>query len=53
MNQEAKVNPYNGIYDAANAKYKLDYAYRVVADHARMCAVCIADGTYPQTKYGT
>lgn len=48
--QETKVEPYNGIYDATDSRYNLDYAYRVLADHARMCSVCIADGMYPQTK---
>lgn len=49
--QEAKITPYSGTYNANDAKYELDYAYRVIADHTRMCAVCIADGMYPQTKY--
>ncbi|XP_031619988.1 alanine--tRNA ligase, mitochondrial isoform X2 [Contarinia nasturtii] len=51
IHKESKMRPYSGIFDAADSRYDLDYAYRVVADHARMCSVCIADGMYPQTNY--
>ncbi|XP_055315082.1 alanine--tRNA ligase, mitochondrial [Sitodiplosis mosellana] len=51
IHKESKIAPYSGIYDEADPKYDLDYSYRVVADHARMCSVCIADGMYPQTNH--
>lgn len=44
------MTPYSGTFDKTNSNYELDYAYRVVADHTRMCSVCIADGLYPQTR---
>lgn len=47
------MTPYSGIYNTMDSRYALDYAYRVLADHTRMCSVCIADGMYPQTRYAT
>lgn len=49
--QETKMPAYTGIYDQTDNRYPIDYAYRVLADHVRMCSICIADGMYPQTKY--
>lgn len=49
--KETKMSAYSGIFDQSDARYELDYAYRVVADHTRMCSVCIADGMYPQIRY--
>lgn len=48
--KEAKMPAYSGTFDPSNKMYPLDYAYRVVADHARMCSISIADGLYPQVK---
>lgn len=50
ISKEAKVPPYSGTFDTTNKMYPLDYAYRVVADHARMSSISIADGLYPQVK---
>lgn len=50
MSKESKVPPYTGTFDASDKNYQLDYAYRLVADHARMSSICIADGLYPQSK---
>lgn len=41
---------YAGIYDPRDVRFALDRDYRVLADHARMIAVCIADGVYPNFK---
>lgn len=38
--------PYGGQTGAAD-RGKVDTAYRVVADHVRTLAVCIADGVHP------
>lgn len=46
--QNAKgVDPYAGRYGADAA---LCTAYRRLADHARMIAVCLADGAFPATR---
>lgn len=50
MSKESKLPPYTGTFDPSDRNYPLDYAYRLVADHARMCSICIADGLYPQAK---
>lgn len=38
------MGPYGGSVGPAA---RVDMAYRVVADHVRALAVCIADGVYP------
>lgn len=48
--KETKAPVYSGTFDVSNSSYPLDYAYRLVADHARMCSISIADGLYPQVK---
>lgn len=47
----AKTAPYKGTYDLNSKHYQLDLAYRILSDHSRMMAICIADGMYPDTKY--
>lgn len=44
--QRSKVAPYGGRMGAA-PDAQVDRAYRVVADHVRTLAVCIADGVHP------
>uniref|UniRef100_UPI00358FBFE6 alanine--tRNA ligase, mitochondrial-like isoform X2 n=1 Tax=Myxine glutinosa TaxID=7769 RepID=UPI00358FBFE6 len=46
IEQEAMVRPYEGRENEDDA-YRIDMAYRVVADHVRALTVCIADGVYP------
>lgn len=48
--KESKTPAYSGVFDEYDSKYELDFAYRLVADHTRMCSVCIADGMYPKQK---
>lgn len=45
--QVAKSPEYKGIYNPNDNNYELDVAYRVLADHARMASICIADEMYP------
>ena len=44
--QVSRCGPYGGRV-AAGVEGRVDMAYRVVADHIRTLAVCIADGVYP------
>lgn len=44
------MTPYGGTFDQSHPNYELDVAYRVLADHARMCTICIADGMFPELK---
>ncbi|XP_029374731.1 alanine--tRNA ligase, mitochondrial isoform X2 [Echeneis naucrates] len=46
IHQRSKVGPYGGRTGAAD-QAKVDMAYRVVADHIRTLAVCMADGVHP------
>lgn len=46
IHQRSKVGPYGGRTGDADGG-KVDTAYRVVADHVRTLAVCIADGVHP------
>ncbi|XP_056266871.1 alanine--tRNA ligase, mitochondrial [Pseudoliparis swirei] len=46
IHQRSAVAPYGGQTGAAD-RGKVDTAYRVVADHVRTLAVCIADGVHP------
>uniref|UniRef100_H3CHJ7 alanine--tRNA ligase n=1 Tax=Tetraodon nigroviridis TaxID=99883 RepID=H3CHJ7_TETNG len=46
IQQRSKAGPYGGGVGPAGAG-RVDVAYRVVADHVRALAVCIADGVYP------
>lgn len=46
IQQRSKVGPYAGRTGDADGG-KVDTAYRVVADHVRTLAVCIADGVHP------
>lgn len=45
--QVAKTPDYKGIYNPNLDSYELDVAYRILADHARMMSICIADEMYP------
>jgi len=40
--------PYSGDFRHAN---RLDWGYRVLADHARMLTVCMADGVFPHQNH--
>ena len=40
--------PYSGSFDPGN---EVDFAYRAVADHMRMLAVCVADGAHPDSNH--
>ncbi|XP_029448748.1 alanine--tRNA ligase, mitochondrial isoform X2 [Rhinatrema bivittatum] len=46
IQQGSRAPPYQGLLGKADAGH-LDMAYRVVADHVRTLAICIADGVYP------
>ncbi|KAK0141404.1 Alanine--tRNA ligase, mitochondrial [Merluccius polli] len=46
IHQVSRCGPYGGRV-AAGVEGRVDMAYRVVADHIRTLAVCIADGVYP------
>ncbi|XP_032419033.1 alanine--tRNA ligase, mitochondrial isoform X2 [Xiphophorus hellerii] len=46
IHQRSKAAPYGGRMGAA-PDAQVDRAYRVVADHVRTLAVCIADGVHP------
>ncbi|XP_014865593.1 PREDICTED: alanine--tRNA ligase, mitochondrial isoform X2 [Poecilia mexicana] len=46
IHQRSRVGPYGGRMGAA-PDAQVDRAYRVVADHIRTLAVCIADGVHP------
>lgn len=45
-----KAPPYRGCYDLNSESYDLDRDYRILVDHVRMIATCIADGVYPNFK---
>lgn len=42
-------SPYTGSFSGDD--YKRDTSYRILADHSRMIAVCLADGMFPEQKY--
>ncbi|CAG9789503.1 unnamed protein product [Diatraea saccharalis] len=44
------VDKYAGRYGSAPAECALDAAYRRLADHARMIALCLADGVFPASN---
>ncbi|XP_039593928.1 alanine--tRNA ligase, mitochondrial isoform X1 [Polypterus senegalus] len=46
IHEFSKVQPYRGLVGEADVE-NVDMAYRVLADHVRTLAVCIADGIYP------
>uniref|UniRef100_A0A3P9NGQ6 alanine--tRNA ligase n=1 Tax=Poecilia reticulata TaxID=8081 RepID=A0A3P9NGQ6_POERE len=46
IHQRSRAGPYGGRMGAA-PDAQVDRAYRVVADHVRTLAVCIADGVHP------
>ncbi|XP_030051619.1 alanine--tRNA ligase, mitochondrial isoform X2 [Microcaecilia unicolor] len=46
IQQGSGAPPYRGLLGKTDTGH-LDMAYRVVADHVRTLAVCIADGVYP------
>nr|XP_033795877.1 alanine--tRNA ligase, mitochondrial isoform X2 [Geotrypetes seraphini]XP_033795878.1 alanine--tRNA ligase, mitochondrial isoform X2 [Geotrypetes seraphini] len=46
IQQSSGAPPYQGLLGNADTGH-MDMAYRVVADHVRTLAVCIADGAYP------
>lgn len=50
IHKESGCRPYEGRF-GANDRDGVDTAYRILADHARMCAVSIADGLCPD-EYG-
>ena len=41
---------YQGRFGVAD-KDKIDSGYRILADHARMVSVCLADGMLPDKKF--
>ena len=43
MLQNTLVKPYSGAFEPSDG-HEVDTAYRIVADHARMMTVAIADG---------
>lgn len=48
--ETTKAPAYSGCYNCDSEQYRLDKDYRTIADHARMIAICIGDGIYPNFK---
>jgi alanyl-tRNA synthetase len=48
INQISKKPEYTGMFSGENIKR--DTSYRILADHSRMVAVCLADGMIPEQK---
>lgn len=46
----SKAPEYMGDFPSASNAATLDTAYRILADHARMVTVCLADGMLPDQK---
>lgn len=43
-------SPYTGSFNGGD-DFKRDTSYRILADHSRMIAICLADGMFPEQKY--
>jgi len=50
IHQVAGGEPYRNVYLRTTAQGQRDWAYRVLADHARMITVALADGAFPESK---
>ena len=50
ISQSSKMPAYQGVFDVNDPRYEIDRDYRVLADHARMVSVCLADGMFPNQK---
>uniref|UniRef100_A0A1A9VIR7 alanine--tRNA ligase n=1 Tax=Glossina austeni TaxID=7395 RepID=A0A1A9VIR7_GLOAU len=47
IQNHSKVPPYGGLFPSSTWAADLDTAYRILADHARMVTICLADGMLP------
>lgn len=50
LQQIAKAPEYTGVFPSTTDTATLDTGYRILADHARMITVCLADGMLPDQK---
>lgn len=50
IQSHSKAPEYKGMYGNDDVA-KIDYGYRILADHARMITVALADNMLPEQKY--
>ncbi|XP_058833123.1 alanine--tRNA ligase, mitochondrial [Topomyia yanbarensis] len=51
IHKVSKKRKYQGTFDVNDEQYKLDIAYRIVADHSRMITACLSDGMFPALNH--